>query len=550
MCIGLPHTPISFERESVLWHSTHRNLQDVPVANLLSEKREEGWTKANRKSPEVRREPKPYGSFLGWVSAHDQSTLSATSQSLTSSPAPFESLRNAFSGSIPNNFLKSSSSVYLVDLKNNSITGEVPESLAVLSELDIRLEGNQISSLSSSFCDNSDWMGGNVGRLKTCDAIMCSPGSASPSGRALSSSNECISCPSPKAAPFYGSRSCEPVLTEKEILVKLYDATNGAQWKIGKNWNSNVDICDWHGVGCKEGHVMLVNLGANNLSGAPPPELFDLPRLEILWLNSNPIEFSFAHIGRAKTLMDLRVDETSLTSLEGVGDAIYLTSLHIGFNSMGGGFPKELLDLKNMRTLVMNNNEFTGTIPELTNLAFLRTLRLGSNKFNGPVPSFDDMHILNTIDLSRNELSGSIPTSFLERVGQKLTLDIDLSNNQIVGTVPSAMARFDALSLYLRGNMIGGLPNVLCSKAKWNDGDVGKFGCDGLLCAPGTSTFDGRHSARSQGCNSCSEADDFFGQSACFSTTADYSSASARNVHVGVIVSVASAIAGMLLTCM
>lgn len=442
------------------------------------------------------------------------------------------SIRNDFSGTIPNDFLKSSSSVYLVDLKNNSVTGGVPESLDQLPELDIRLEGNQITSLPPAFCDNVDWMGGNVGRLKTCDAIMCKPGSANPSGRALSSPTECQKCSSTSAAPYYGSRSCEPVLEERDILVKLYDTTNGSEWKISKNWNTKVDICDWHGIGCKDGHVILVNLGANNLSGTPPPELFDLPKLEILWLNSNPIDFSFAHIGRAKTLMDLRVDETSLTSLSGVGAAMYLTSLHVGFNSLQGPIPTELLQLKNMRTLVMNNNGLTGTIPDLTEMAFLRTLRLGNNIFQGPVPPFDDMHILNTIDLSNNKLSGSIPESFLDRVGQKLSIEVDLSNNMMTGQIPGGLSRFDDLSLYLRGNLIGSIPSVLCSKSKWNGGDVGKFGCDGILCAPGTSTFDGRHSSRSSGCSSCSDADNLFGQTVCFNDM--LSAASSTRSHLPV----------------
>ncbi|CAB9517379.1 Leucine rich repeat N-terminal domain [Seminavis robusta] len=432
---------------------------------------------------------------------------------------------NDFSGEIPSTFLSSSSSVYLVDLKNNSISGGVPEALDNLGELDIRLEGNQITTLPQAFCDNTDWMGGNVGRLKSCDAIMCGPGTANPNGRALSSPDECKACSSQKAAPFYGSRSCEPVLTEREILVKLYESCNGAEWKIAKNWNSNTDVCEWHGIGCKDGHVILINLGANNLKGSPPHELFDLPRLEILWLNSNPIRFSFEHIGRATNLMDLRVDETSMTSLDGVGAAVYLTSLHVGFNAIGGPFPAELLQLKNIRTLSMNNNVLTGPIPDMTDLAFLRTLRLGHNKFRGAVPSFEGMHILNTIDISGNELSGSMPDSFLERVGPRLKLDLDLSNNKITGTVPRSLSRFENLSLYLRGNMIGEIPNGLCNKANWNNGDVGKFGCDGLLCAPGTSSFDGRYSSRSSGCEACPEAK-YYGQVACVGVGAPVTAAS------------------------
>lgn len=446
---------------------------------------------------------------------------------------------NDFTGTIPNDFIKASSSVYLVDLKNNSLTGAVPEALDNLNELDIRLEGNQISALSTTFCDNSDWMGGNVGRLKSCDAIMCSPGTANPNGRALSSPDECQACSAAEAAPFFGSRSCEPVLTEREILVKLYDSCNGGQWKTSTNWNTDADVCDWHGIGCRDGHVILINLGSNNLSGTPPAELFDIPKLEILWLNSNPLGFSFSHLGRAASLMDLRVDETSLTTLAGVGAGIYLTSLHIGFNAIGGSFPEELLQLKNIRTLSMNNNGFSGPIPDLSGLEFLRTLRMNDNKFTGSVPAFDGMHILSIIDISGNALSGPIPSNFIDRIGRRLNPEIDLSNNKITGSVPAALGRFDDLSLYLRGNKIDGVPSVLCNKSNWMGGDVGKFGCDALVCAPGTSNFDGRHSERSPGCAACPEADSFFGQAECLTETLRRSAAGSMSFVAGIFLAFA-----------
>lgn len=448
---------------------------------------------------------------------------------------------NDLTGSIPADFLKSSSSVYLVDLKNNSLTGAVPESLDNLNELDIRLEGNQIDTLADVFCDNTDWMGGNVGRLKSCDAIMCNPGTANPNGRAVSSPDECVACTDPKAAPFYGSRTCEPVLTDREILVKLYDSCSGGEWKASTNWNSKADICDWHGIGCKDGHVILINLGSNNLSGTPPAELFDLPHLEILWLNSNPISFSFAHLARATSLMDLRVDETSLSSLAGVGAGIFLTSLHLGFNSIGGTFPSELLQLKNIRTLSMNNNGFTGHLPDLSGMEFLRTLRLSDNKFSGSVPAFAGMHILSTVDISGNELEGTIPSNFLDRIGQRLSAVMDLSNNKITGSIPGALARFDDLSLYLRGNKIDGVPGVLCNKPSWMGGDVGKYGCDAILCAPGTSNFDGRHSERSPGCVECPEADTFYGQANCLTETLSRSAADRTGISLiaGILLAVA-----------
>ena len=273
--------------------------------------------------------------------------------------------------------------------------------------------------------------------------------------------------------------------------------------------------------------------------------MFDIPKLEILWLNSNPLSFSFSHIGRATSLMDLRVDETSLTSLAGVGAGIFLTSLHVGFNGIGGTFPEEILQLKNIRTLSMNNNGFTGPIPDFSGLEFLRTLRLNDNKFSGPVPTFDNMEILSIIDLSSNELSGSIPSNFIERVGLRLAPDIDLSSNKITGSVPAALGRYDDLALYLRGNKIEGVPSVLCNKSNWMGGDVGKFGCDAIVCAPGTSNFDGRHSERSPGCAVCPEADIFFGQAECLTETLRRSTANSMGVAAAFVLAFASLLVAM-----
>lgn len=444
---------------------------------------------------------------------------------------------NQLSGTMPEDFLRSSSDVYLVDLKNNSISGSVPEGLNVLNELDIRLEGNQITSLPDSFCEKAQWMGGNVGRLKTCDAIMCPPQTASASGRALTLPDECKPCSEPSAAPFYGSRSCRPIPTEREILIKFYDATNGAEWKRSDQWNTQADICDWYGVGCKDGKVILINLGANNLVGTPPVELFDLPNLEILWLHSNPIVFSFERIGRAKSLMDIRLDETSLKSVDGVGAAMYLTSLHIGLNSLEGGFPKELLQLSNVRTLSLGGNKFTGPLPSFSGLKYLRTLRLNNNNFDGPLPAFENMHILSTLDISNNKLDGTIPSNFLASLGLRTRLELDLSNNQLSGPVPSDLKRFSEINIFLRGNKIQGIPGELCTNTKWNDGDVGSFGCDAILCPPGTTSFDGRHSSRSQGCMQCPDTKDYFGEVACLDALSFHSGSKVTMVSLSIVLS-------------
>ena len=63
----------------------------------------------------------------------------------------------------------------------------------------------------------------------------------------------------------------------REILVALYNSTNGPNWTNNTNWLTDAPLGDWHGVETDEnGRVTKLELGFNNLSGSLPPELGDL----------------------------------------------------------------------------------------------------------------------------------------------------------------------------------------------------------------------------------------------------------------------------------
>ena len=59
---------------------------------------------------------------------------------------------------------------------------------------------------------------------------------------------------------------------EKEALVALYNATDGANWTDNTNWlNDGVPLNSWHGVTTDaEGRVTVLNLSGNNLTGSIP----------------------------------------------------------------------------------------------------------------------------------------------------------------------------------------------------------------------------------------------------------------------------------------
>ena len=55
---------------------------------------------------------------------------------------------------------------------------------------------------------------------------------------------------------------------EREILMELFESTNGQNWKRGDNWGTGKPIRELKGVTVgTEGNVIGIDLGGNNLKG-------------------------------------------------------------------------------------------------------------------------------------------------------------------------------------------------------------------------------------------------------------------------------------------
>jgi len=68
--------------------------------------------------------------------------------------------------------------------------------------------------------------------------------------------------------------------------------------------------------------------------------------------------------------------------------------------------------------------------------------------------------------------------------------------------------------LLLANNFIVAIDNTICYKNKWNDGDVGQWGCDAFLCPKGTFAPNGRQTAANRRCQRCRNGP-FWGMSEC-----------------------------------
>ena len=61
--------------------------------------------------------------------------------------------------------------------------------------------------------------------------------------------------------------------SDRKALLALYRATGGPQWNNNGGWDTDTDVSTWYGVEVRDGRVVKLKLGANNLKGNIPSNL-------------------------------------------------------------------------------------------------------------------------------------------------------------------------------------------------------------------------------------------------------------------------------------
>ncbi len=147
-------------------------------------------------------------------------------------------------------------------------------------------------------------------------------------------------------------------LTDQDALVKLYCATDGANWISSANWLSSMTIGTWRGVTVNDGRVTELHLTNNQLTGSIPSELGSLDSLQVLSLSANQLSGSIpSKLGNLTSLRELYLTNNQLTGSipSELGSLTSLQQLHLGFNQLTGSIPSELGSLESLRWLVVTS---------------------------------------------------------------------------------------------------------------------------------------------------------------------------------------------------
>ncbi|KAL1532919.1 Pollen receptor-like kinase 3 [Salvia divinorum] len=109
-----------------------------------------------------------------------------------------------------------------------------------------------------------------------------------------------------------------------------------------------------------------------------------------------------------------------------------------------------------LMNLGLYNNEETGIdVAPLEKLENLRFLSLENNSFTGPMPQFNQLSSLKSLFLSGNRLSGEIPSSFFTPMGSLKKLE--LFKNNFTGKIPHSLQQLDSLiEIMLQMNQFSG----------------------------------------------------------------------------------------------
>jgi hypothetical protein len=136
-----------------------------------------------------------------------------------------------------------------------------------------------------------------------------------------------------------------------------------------------------------------------------------------------------------------------------------ITRYEVHNSNLQGKFPPQTLSkLTKLRIINLNNNSFSGPIPNLSPLKNLKVLLLSQNNFFGSfLPSILILRRLVSLSLSHNNFTGNIP---FELIGLNNLISLNLSFNHFTGSFPPLNQTYLKILDVSNNDFSGALPST------------------------------------------------------------------------------------------
>ncbi|RID69683.1 hypothetical protein BRARA_C01763 [Brassica rapa] len=242
-------------------------------------------------------------------------------------------LNNRFSGSLPKCW-RPSSELYEIDASENSISGQIPESLCVLPRLSVlllnqnALEGNIPDTFQNCSGITHVHLGGNklTGKLPSW-------------------------------------------LSKLSSLSMLRLPSNSFDGQIPDDL-------------CSAPSLHILDLSENKLSGPVPKCIGNLTAI----VQGKSVD-EYYEYQEIRDSINLSGNNMYGEIPAGILDLTYLRILNLSRNSVAGSIPGNISKLGHLETLDLSSNRFSGAIPQsLAAISSLHTLNLSYNKLEGSIP--------------------------------------------------------------------------------------------------------------------------------------------------------------------
>ncbi|XP_075657232.1 receptor-like protein 7 isoform X1 [Castanea sativa] len=218
--------------------------------------------------------------------------------------------------------------------------------------------------------------------------------------------------------------------------------------------------------------LRTLDLTGCGMYGEFPVGIFKLPKLQVLWVDSN--QFLMGNLPEFYSSSPLKSLSLRGTNFSGklpdsIGNLNSLNELWMGDCNFSGHIPSSLGNLTQLNLLDLSYNSFVGQIPSsLSNLISLNYLNFGSCQLSGSIsPSLSNLSQLTSLVLSNNSFVGKIPSSLSNLISLKY---LDFSYCQLSGSIPPSLSNLSQLtSLVLDSNsFVGQIPSSLSNLISLN----------------------------------------------------------------------------------